>query len=162
MIKVLTRVQIVLIVVLIALVVYIGSFILRRSDEVSVSVPDMKEQFEGEAVLNTVLPVADLYDVYANKIAGRDIFSSVSPAVSAFTQPVSESELPANLKVVGVVIGQPSEIIIEDTSARQTYFILEGQSQGGIMLQRISNGQAVLSYQGKNIIVKVKGSRAVS
>jgi type II secretory pathway component PulC len=157
--NILTLVQIVLVVLLTASLVYTGAYVFRPSGGVSIDVTDVNDEPEGEIVLNAIMPVAEPYDVYMDKIVSRDIFSSVAPSVSAFVPSAGESELPVNLKIVGIVVGTPSEIIVEDSSAHQTYFILEGQSQAGITLQRISDGQVLLSFQGKNIVVQLKGSR---
>ena len=159
MMKILKPVQLVSLLVLLASVAYIGVFVAhRKGNDLSVAADPAGDR-EADAVTDSIVPADDSLESYTNKIASRDIFSSASPSVP-FVPSAGETELPVNLKVVGIVVGKPSEIIIEDSSVHQTYFIPEGQSQGGITLQKISDGSALLLSQGKTVVVKIKGTRA--
>jgi hypothetical protein len=102
-------------------------------------------------------PVFDLkpYDVAVGAQA-RDIFSldtSVGPSGAVENTP--KGQLPEHLKIVGILIGDPSQIIIEDAFAKKTYFINEGSAQAGIKIVQASKERMVINYQGQDIIVPV-------
>ncbi len=96
-----------------------------------------------------------LYDPSGDAQA-RDIFSlstAVSPSGSVENTP--KGQLPAHLKIVGIVIAHPSQIAIEDSMLNKTYFIDEGNPQAGIKIVRSSPGQMIINYQGQDISVPV-------
>ena len=102
-------------------------------------------------------PVFDLqpYDVSAISQA-RDIFSLTSTVSSSgAVENTPKGQLPDHLKVVGILIDHPSQIIIEDTSSNTTYFIDEGHPQDGIKMVKVGPDQMTINYQGQNIIVPV-------
>ena len=96
-----------------------------------------------------------LYNPSANTQT-RDIFSltpdTAAPGAVANTP---KGQLPANLKVVGIVVSKPSQIIIEDSSANTTYFVTEGNPQGSIKIVKVSPDQMVINYQGQDIDVPI-------
>jgi type II secretory pathway component PulC len=143
----------------VALGAVIIAFIRRSPVDPAVALETPEAPSVSEAAPDSVIADAGMYESFAQQLAARDIFSS-SPQASAFVPSAGTSELPANLKVVGIVVGTPSEVIIEDTSARQTYFIIQGQSEAGITLESIKDGQVLLSYQGNRVVVKIKDPRA--
>lgn len=86
-------------------------------------------------------------------IQGRDLFSS-APAKAAEDSVVLE-QLPPHLKVVGIVIAATPQVIIEDTSADQTYFVAQGRPDGGISLRHADRQRVILDYHGQNISLPV-------
>ena len=102
-------------------------------------------------------PAIDLkpYDASTGDQA-RDIFtldSSVGPSGTVENTP--KGQLPEHLKVVGILIGSPSQIIIEDNFAKKTYFINEGSAQAGIKIKQVSKDRMIINYQGQDITVPV-------
>lgn len=90
--------------------------------------------------------------------AQRDLFNtSLAPQdMNRVNDTPLQNTLPGNLKVVGVMIGQLSQIAIEDTTLHQTYFITKGSQQQGIELIDIHQDQAVLKYQGQEITLPLR------
>jgi len=89
-------------------------------------------------------------------VQARDIFSLGQAAgTSGAVENTPKGQLPDHLKVVGILIANPSQIIIEDNSANKTYFIDEGRPQAGIKIVRVNNNQMVINYQGQDISVPI-------
>lgn len=86
-------------------------------------------------------------------IRSRDLFSA-APA-QAPDQQVPTEQLPANLKVVAIVIAGTPQIVVEDTTAQQTYFVSEGKPAGGIALRHADRHTIIIDYQGQNIALPV-------
>ncbi|MBF0503703.1 MAG: hypothetical protein HQL14_01245 [Candidatus Omnitrophica bacterium] len=90
----------------------------------------------------------------------RDIFSSptaIGPSGNVEITP--KGQLPAHLKIVGILIAGTSEVIIEDTLAHMTYFIDQGKPQAGIRIVRVNKNQLIINYQGQDIPLAIhKGS----
>jgi len=95
------------------------------------------------------------YDVSVGAQA-RDIFSldsSVGPSGAVENTP--KGQLPEHLKIVGILVGNPSQVIIEDGFAKKTYFIDEGTAQAGIKIVQVSKERVIINYQGQDIPVPV-------
>jgi hypothetical protein len=86
----------------------------------------------------------------------RDVFS-IAPAETGNggLENTPAGQLPQYLKIVGIVIAHPSQIIIEDTSANKTYFIDEGSIQDGIKIARVLKDRMIINYLGQDIPVPV-------
>ena len=102
-------------------------------------------------------PVLDMkpYDASVGTQA-RDIFSldtSVGPSGAVENTP--KGQLPEHLKIVGILIGSPSQIIIEDEFVKKTYFIDEGTSQAGIKIEQVNKDRMLINYQGQDITVPI-------
>jgi type II secretory pathway component PulC len=113
-----------------------------------------------EIALISPSPVLDLqpYDASANAQA-RDIFSLTTTVTSSGSvENTPKGQLPDHLKVVGILIAHPSQIIIEDTSANTTYFIDQDHPQDGIKMLKVAPDQMTINYQGQDIIVPVTKS----
>lgn len=86
----------------------------------------------------------------------RDIFSMTpTESPSGPVENTPKGQLPDHFKIVGILISHPSQIIIEDTNVKQTYFIDEGKSQAGIKIVRVSGNQMIINYQGQDISVPI-------
>jgi type II secretory pathway component PulC len=86
----------------------------------------------------------------------RDIFS-LTPAVSpsGAVENTPKGQLPVHLKIVGILIAHPSQIVIEDSFANKTYFIDEGNPQAGIKIAKVGKDQMIINYQGQDIVVPI-------
>lgn len=106
-------------------------------------------------------PVADMTAYMAQNpqdvITTRDVFSSVEmPTDLLQTSTSIAGTLPGNFKIVGIVIGKPSEIIIEDSATRQTYFLKESERAAGIEVERFKGQEVLLKYQGQGVSVPLQ------
>jgi type II secretory pathway component PulC len=137
--------------------VYVIVFLLSKSKDNSMS-ENSSVVSSKETGLLSPSPVFDLkpYDAQAAGAQSRDIFSlaaDVSPSGAVENTP--KGQLPDHLKIVGILIGHPSQVIIEDEFSKKTYFIDEGNPQGGIKIVQVSHDQMVINYQGQNIFIPV-------
>jgi hypothetical protein len=104
--------------------------------------------------LASSLPVFNLkpYEASPNSQA-RDIFSLASEVPSTSVPNTPKGQLPDHLKVVGILISHPSQVVIEDTLSHASYFIDEGHPQQGIKIVKVSKDQVVINYQGQDIVL---------
>ena len=146
------QVRILFIAVTLGCVVYMGYFLLvaRRS-------PVLMD--DGSSTKDTAVdpPALDLkpYETLAAGIQTRDIFSSGPMDAAGVLAQTPKGQFPAHLKVVGIVIARPAQIIIEDSDSKQTYFISEHDPQAGIKIARVDKDQIIVNYQGQNISVPI-------
>jgi len=99
--------------------------------------------------------IIDLKPYASVDTQARDIFSLNSAAPSGAVENTPKGQLPDHLKIVGILVSHPSQIVIEDTLANKTFFINEGESQDGIRIGRVSKDQMLINYQGQNITVPI-------
>ena len=86
----------------------------------------------------------------------RDIFSlSPDNNASVSAVPAPHGELPSNIKIVGLLVAHPSQIILEDSLTNKTYFINEGDTQDGVRIVKSSHDQMTINYQGQDINVPI-------
>jgi len=109
-----------------------------------------------DAVLISPTPALDLKPYNgAVAVQARDIFSLSDVDSSGAIENTPHGQLPAHLKIVGLVIADPSQIVIEDTFAQKTYFIDEDHPQDGISIKQVIANQMTINYQGQDINVPV-------
>ena len=105
------------------------------------------------------LPVPLPYESYASKIKKRNVFSSsIDSSELNLANAVKPGTLPSHLKVVGIVVGDPTEVILEDTNSRQTFFIRQGHEENGMSIQKVESNQVILNYQGQAVTIPLKES----
>ena len=116
---------------------------------------------EQEDILPTQTPVVMDRDESQEKAliqqlqTQRDLFNTAAMPLNLNgmnAQPVSTT-LPPFLKVVGVVIGNPSQIAIEDMNTRETYIIAKGSQDHGIELIKLERDKALVKYNGQEIML---------
>lgn len=86
-------------------------------------------------------------------LEARNIFMPAPAGAVAASAATPAGQLPDNLKIVGIIVGTPSQVIIEDAQAKQTYFLNEGDTQAGVTVKHINSDQVVLAFQGQDIAV---------
>ena len=102
------------------------------------------------------------YEFYSKQVEARDIFTSparTADAPAGVKEDVPAGQLPGHLKVVGLILGDNPQVIIEDGNAHQTYFITPDKPEGGISLQSSTKDKMILNYKSQNIIINVKGNQ---
>jgi type II secretory pathway component PulC len=108
------------------------------------------------------------FSVYESQLGQRNLFQAPEPKVPvAQPQPedagleqepvvLTSDTLPEHLKVVGIIVGKPSEVVIEDTKAQQTFFIQEGDNIGDFAMQRLGEDKIIIKYQGQNFQIPIR------
>jgi len=99
-------------------------------------------QPEQPAVL--VLPEEAPFSYYENQIKKRDIFERSEKGVVAVA---ADSALSKNFRLVGIVLGETPEAIVEDLPGKRTLFLHVGDSVEEAEIIRIEEGKVVFFYQ---------------
>jgi hypothetical protein len=69
-------------------------------------------------------------------------------------QPPRDMELlPAQLKVVAVVVDGAVQVVIEDVNLKKTFFIEQGLEKDGFRIERIDGRKIFLSYYGTMYVI---------
>jgi len=153
-IRLVHRLFILLTLACVAYIIY--SFLFKNQDS---SMSETMTVPHAKADSSTALSPAPVLDLKAYSSVSssqvRDIFSltpanPLGPLVST-----PKGQLPDYLKVVGVLIAHPSQIVIEDTSTHTTFFIDEGHVQNGIKIVKADKDKMTINYQGQDILLPV-------
>ena len=91
-----------------------------------------------------------------SSVESRDFFTSVKSTESQ----VQDAGLSTRKdhKIVGILIGPPAQIVIENKVNHKTLFLLEGQTQDDISLQSVDKSQIRLKYKGVLLTIKLNGN----
>jgi hypothetical protein len=98
-------------------------------------------------------PGVEDYSVYAKGIAGKKLFSA--PFAE---EPEGETEAPdidisRRFNLVGIISGDNPQAIIEDTEAKKTHYLYEGQALNEVTVVKINEGRVTLEYKGKEVML---------
>ncbi|MEI8012845.1 MAG: hypothetical protein WCI27_10285 [Candidatus Omnitrophota bacterium] len=92
--------------------------------------------------------------------ASRDFFASVKTASAVSAARDAKTAVKGRHKVVGILIGPPAQVVIEDREKKRTYFIEQGQTQDEISLQSVDKEKFVISYKGTLLVITLKEKSA--
>ena len=153
--KLLKNIEYLFIAVILFCLGYMGYFFLMKNNTSNQTFKtNIPQQLVDQTMQDFVAPATKPYEVYSDKINTRDIFTQ--HIVVPVKPTVSLSQLPPNFKIVGIVMGQSSQVIVEDSNTHETYFINKNTPQGGIALEKMEKDKVFLNYQGQSIQVIVK------
>ena len=89
------------------------------------------------------------YEYYAKEIEARDVFSRPEPEKEEEKKIVPESvDLSKSLRLVGIVLGDIPEAIIEDIKSKKIFFLHQGDEILEGRVQSIKEGKVILDYKG--------------
>ena len=134
------------------LVFFLATTLRRIGEAEEVSLPDKN------IAVNHLDPGSDLDPEAPPAVPDKslNIFTSRNSVInSANVQQTPTGQLPAQFKVVGLVVADPAQVIIEDASARQTYFITQDKPQAGISIERVEKDKIIVQYQDQSIAIPV-------
>jgi hypothetical protein len=144
--------------ILFAATVLLGGYLIysfgtspKTEEQELVVLPQYKEQSTDQVLV----PLKDAPDfaVIKEDIAKRDIFSTeeekIPEAVKTEAETGSVNELPSNLKIVGVIVGKPTDLVVEDSQSGQTYFLTEGSTRGELTFSKIEQDKLFIQYRGR-------------
>jgi|GEM_PF-3327585 len=150
-------------IVIVISLTYVGHFYFTQMKSLDVHIPTQKRVLPLEKIAPLDISTSSLkpYNFYEKQINNRDIFSnSLSQNSASTSEPqVPLGQLPGNFKIVGIVLGNQPQIVIEDAQAHQTYFIDKGTPQVGIQIDRVENDKMILIYKDQPISISLKGSQ---
>jgi hypothetical protein len=134
---------------------------LKKGDipQVPVAVVNMETSFL--PTVNADLGPADGFDAMVD---GRDLFNLPPPpvivpkpveipVVKPVERPRDLEVLPANLKVVAVIVEGEPQVVIEDMNLKKTFFISTGPEKDGFRIDSIKGRKIYLSYYGLSYII---------
>jgi len=97
------------------------------------------------------------YEFYLNSIQAHPLFGNLSgqqgegiPSAIA-TQASSINDI----NLVGVIMGDNPQAIIEDKKAQKTYYLIKGQFIGDFQVEEIISGKVILNYHGQKFELNV-------
>ncbi|MFH1360899.1 MAG: hypothetical protein ABIJ41_07730 [Candidatus Omnitrophota bacterium] len=131
---------------------YIGYQLLLDRKDINPLLAESKQDVPLQDV-KILLPEAKPFSVYASEISQRNIFES--PLERDKTQtPVtlsSKAELTKNLRLVGIVLAENSEAIIEDLETKNTVFLHIGESIRGAVLEEIQESKIIFTIEDEKV-----------
>ncbi len=111
-----------------------------------------------------VEPMADLKDFssYGPVLDRRDIFN-----VHFEKQPVgTNAAIPDNtydprrtLRLVGIILDEQEQVIVEDTELKQTFFLHIGEKVNDITVKGIQENKVIFNYQGQDFELELISSK---
>ncbi|MFC1704075.1 hypothetical protein ACFL1E_04765 [Candidatus Omnitrophota bacterium] len=99
------------------------------------------------------IETAQPFSYYSEQFEKRDIFKSRffdTGDLESYGTDNLEKLLSA-IKVVGIIVDETPQVIIEDTKEKKTYFLNEGDFFNQFLVEEIQEGKAILSLEGEQI-----------
>ena len=91
------------------------------------------------------------FSFYQETIARRDIFQAPwEKSQEKGAAPLVE-DLSKKLKLVGIVLDQKPQAVIEDQETHQTYFLSPGESIGGARLEELQEGKVIFLFNEEKV-----------
>ncbi|MDD3374456.1 MAG: hypothetical protein PHY73_01880 [Candidatus Omnitrophica bacterium] len=88
------------------------------------------------------------YEYYAKQIEARDVFSRPEPEEEVENKVIENIDLSKSLRLVGIVLGDIPEVIIEDIKSNQIFFLHQGDEILEGRVESIKEGKVILNYKG--------------
>lgn len=89
------------------------------------------------------------FEYYAEQIIRRDLFRTAKPPAVQST--VVDPALTSNLKVVGIILDESPQVVIEDLKTNQTMFLKKGDQLRGAIVEEIQESKIILLYEGQRM-----------
>ena len=155
-------VEALLIISLVGLAVYIG-YSMKSKDRGEFLIPSDAGVSPAVNLAGPAQPFPALqpYEYYKNDFEQRDLFSSVqnnavaSPHTSTGPPETTEG-FPSHLRVTAIVLGNPSDVVIEDKNTKSSLFLKEGESAGDLKVLQVSKDAVSINYFGKKYQLTVE------
>ena len=143
-----------LLIFFIGMAVYIGMGF--KKEYTGESMPSMEGSpvaANGDGESASLFPSLRPYPYYADKFKERDLFAPLGTAPVNMAQsqnpPEIGHEFPSHLRISGIILGNPSEAVIEDKNANSSYFLKEGESSGDLQILKVNKDSVSVNYLGK-------------
>lgn len=106
---------------------------------------------EQEKIADVEIPQAKDYDYYYEQFSKKDIFDAPLSETGTDTSGTSTSAKDAikNLKLVGIMLGEKPEAIIEDTKDKTTLFLHKGEKLDKLEIKDIQESKIIVIYDGE-------------
>lgn len=94
-------------------------------------------------------PQAKPYDFYSEGIRDRRIFGEQVSPEAAKPLSIVSSDLTKDINLIGVILGDNPQAIIEDKKTQKNYYVTKGQFIGEFQVDDIQEGKVILIYEGR-------------
>lgn len=98
-------------------------------------------------------PPAEDYSAYSKVIKERELFTAPAGEEITGEPKAPDIDISKRFNLVGIIAGDDPQAIIEDTEAKKTHYLYEGQSLNGVTVTEISEGKVILGYGGQEVIL---------
>lgn len=130
----------------------VNSFFFNRRQDVSLRV-ESGVSSGGTAVEAIGPPEPKPFHVYERKWEQRDLFEMPWERAGGEDGAIEETavDLSAQLKVVGIVLDADPKAVVEDVKTKQTFFLSQGDSIAGAVLESILEDKVIFIYHNKTV-----------
>jgi len=143
----------ILVVIIIIIVLYILTELMPlKADENKLARTVSRNQAENQILMIRPAAVRP-YSYYSGQFDQRDIFES-NPSVGIAKPATANANLPQltkGLKLVGVILDNNPQAIIENSAENKTYFLHKGEVINDLKLEAITESKAILSYGSEKL-----------
>lgn len=124
---------------------------LRKIDLPAVSVTEKPETSASEK------KESKPYEFYLNAMQAHPLFGSASGQAEEMSPSAIATEASSikDINLVGVIMGDNPQAIIEDKKAQKTYYVVKGQFIGDFQVEEIVSGKVILNYRGQKFELNV-------
>ena len=150
-----------LLLVCMGLTCYIASRVIFKSAENDILPAPAQEATDTPVSSDNSLLQAKPFSVYAQTLSERDIFASpfqkplVDTPAAASSEPAPAPtptfDLSQNYKLVGIILDNDPQAVIEDIRNQRTLFLSKGDQLEGGVLDEISDGRVVFLFNNQRI-----------
>ena len=92
------------------------------------------------------------FDFYAAPLMGRNIFvdyGTAAPSSEGAVVQVAAADMVKDISLVGIIMGENPQAVIEDKAAQRTIYVSKGQSIREMQIDDIQEGKIILSHKGE-------------
>jgi hypothetical protein len=110
----------------------------------------------GEAAQAATVPKP--LSFYTGPIAGKDLFKAGQPVRQAESAGVTledATEVLSEVELLGILIDEKPQAVLEDKQAGKTYFLYEGDTFKDMVVERIMVGKVILRYKGRTLVLSL-------
>ena len=129
---------------------YLGYRSFFKTDETKAAIEAVTASAEAAPappMPETAPPPLEVYQAQFNK---RDLFERPLEQVAVN----ASVDLTKRYKLVGIVLGEKPEAIVEDLTSRNTLFIHEGEMLDAVQVKKIEEGHVILLQEGLEVELK--------
>lgn len=144
-----------LVIIFIGVIAYLGWEIFKLKEESNLSVAsEIAEVSLPQEQLKTEEEPLKPYSYYSQEIGKKELFKA--SVLQGQEKELTSSaptirDLSADLILLGIVLDNQPQAIIEDKKAKKSYFLYKGDVIGEMKVDEIMEGKVILSYQGEKI-----------
>jgi len=110
---------------------------------------------DGDAGLeeNGILQDIPDYTEYSRDIHGKQLFTRVYEDDKQKESTEPDIDVTKRFNLVGILVGDEPQAIIEDRETNKTHYVITGQSFNNIKVNEIGDGKVVLSYKDRETVL---------